>query len=81
MTDQHEPEPKPNGQDPDDAPAEEERPPLLWRVLKSAIAPDVLEDAGHDAPLTARGRIVFWGTIIVLTVAVAILFVVTLANR
>jgi len=59
----------------------EERPGLLWRVLKSAIAPDVLDDAGHDAPLTPRGRILFWGTIVVLTVAVLILFVVTLANR
>jgi len=67
--------------EPGDPPPEEERPPLLWRVLKSAIAPDVLEDAGHDAPLTPRGRILFWGTIVVLTVAVAILFVVTLANR
>ena len=62
-------------------PPEEERPGLLWRVVKSAIAPDVLDDAGHDAPLTRRGRILFWGTIIVLTVAVVILFVVTLANR
>jgi hypothetical protein len=70
------PEPPPEPRPPD-----EERPGLLWRVLKSAIAPDVLEDAGHDAPLTARGRVLFWGTIIVLTVAVAILFVVTLANR
>jgi hypothetical protein len=70
------PEPEPG-----DLPPEEERPALLWRVLKSAIAPDVLEDGGHDAPLTPRGRILFWGTIIVLTVAVVILFVVTLANR
>ena len=60
---------------------DEERPGLLRRVLKSAIAPDVLDDAGHDTPLTPRGRILFWGTIIVLTVAVAILFVVTLAQR
>ena len=72
---------EPHEPEPGDNPPEEERPPLLWRVLKSAIAPDVLEDAGHDAPLTPRGRILFWGTIVVLTVAVAILFVVTLANR
>ena len=70
-----------NEPEPGDRPPDEERPGLLWRVLKSAIAPDVLDDAGHDAPLTPRGRILFWGTIIVLTVAVAILFVVTLANR
>ena len=62
-------------------PPDEERPGLLRRVLKSAIAPDVLDDAGHDTPLTPRGRILFWGTIVVLTVAVVILFVVTLANR
>jgi hypothetical protein len=60
---------------------EEERPGLLWRVLKSAIAPDVLEDGGHDAPLTPRGRIIFWTTIAVLILAVSILFVVTLAQR
>ena len=66
---------------PDEPPPEEERPGLLWRVFKSAIAPDVLEDGGHDAPLTPRGRLLFWGTIVVLTVAVAILFVVTLASR
>ena len=62
-------------------PPDDERPGLLWRVLKSTIAPDVLDDAGHDTPLTPRGRILFWGTIMVLTVAVAILFVVTLAER
>ena len=62
-------------------PPDEERPGLLRRVLKSAIAPDVLDDAGQDTPLTPRGRILFWGTIVVLTVAVAILFVVTLAER
>jgi hypothetical protein len=66
---------------PEERPPDEERPGLLWRVLKSTIAPDVLDDAGHDAPLTPRGRFLFWGTIIVLTVAVAILFVVTLAQR
>jgi hypothetical protein len=62
-------------------PPEEERPALLWRVLKSAIAPDVLEDAGRDAPLSPRGRLLFWGSIILLSVAVAILFVITLAQR
>jgi len=68
---------------PDDegAPPEEERPALLWRVLKSAIAPDVLQDGGHDAPLTPRGRLVFWATIVILVVAVGILFLITLAQR
>ena len=60
---------------------DDERPGLLSRVFRAALAPDVLEDGGHDAPLTPRGRILFWGTIIVLTVAVVVLFVVTLATR
>jgi len=72
--------------EPDEPPVEpppepEERPGLLWRVVKSAIAPDVLEDGGHDAPLTPRGRIIFWTTIVLLVLAVGILFVVTLAQR
>jgi hypothetical protein len=67
-------------QEPEERPPEE-RPGLLWRVLKSTIAPDVLDDAGHDAPLTPRGRILFWGTIAVLVVAVIILFVITLSQR
>jgi hypothetical protein len=65
----------------DPAPPPDEHEGLLWRVLRSAIAPDVLEDGGRDAPLTPRGRILFWGTIVVLVLAVGILFVVTLAER
>jgi hypothetical protein len=63
------------------SPPPEEREPLGWRLLRSFIAPDVLEDGGRDAPLTPRGRILFWGTIVVLVLAVSILFVVTLAER
>ena len=59
----------------------EGREPLFWRVIKSAIAPDVLEDGGRDAPLTPRGRLLFWGAIAVLVGAVTILFVVSLAER
>jgi hypothetical protein len=59
----------------------EEREPFGRRLLRSLIAPDVLEDGGRDAPLTRRGRILFWGTVAVLVVAVGILFVVTLATR
>jgi hypothetical protein len=62
-------------------PPPEERESFGWKLLRSFIAPDVLEDGGRDAPLTRRGRILFWGTIAVLVIAVAILFAVTLANR
>ncbi len=54
--------------------------PLLWRVLRSTIAPPVLGDAGHDVPLSARGRVLFWGTVSVLVLAIAVLFVVTVAR-
>lgn len=59
---------------------EQEREPLLWRVLRSTIAPPVLEDGGRDAPLGKRGRILFWGTVSVLGTAIAVLFVLTLAK-
>jgi hypothetical protein len=61
-------------------PPEEEPEPLLRRVLRSTIAPPVLGDGGHDAPLSARGRILFFGTLGVLVVAIAVLFVLTLAK-
>ena len=54
--------------------------PLLWRVLRSTVAPPVLGDGGHDAPLSPRGRILFWTTVAVLVVAIAVLFVATLAR-
>ena len=59
----------------------EEREPLLWRVFRSAIAPDVLQDGGRDAPLSRRGRLVFYGIVSALVGGVAILFVLTLAHR
>jgi len=62
---------------PDDANGQE---PLLWRVVRSAIAPPVLGDGGHDAPLSPRGRVLFWGTVSVLIVAIAVVFVVMLAR-
>jgi hypothetical protein len=62
-------------------PPPEEREPFGRKLLRSLIAPDVLEDGGRDAPLTPRGRILFWGTVVVLILAVSILFVVTLADR
>ena len=54
---------------------------LLWKVVKSAIAPDVLEDGGHDAPLSPRGRLIFWGVVSVLVIAIVVLFAITLAQK
>lgn len=54
--------------------------PLLWRVLRSTVAPPVLGDGGHDAPLSPRGRILFWATVGVLVLAIAALFVATLTR-
>ena len=64
---------------PDDAPRAEGEPQerFVPRILRSMIAPDVLGDAGHDAPLSRRGRLLFWGTVSVLVVAIAVLFLVT----
>ncbi len=69
-----------------DAPPEPEPPPearegLGGRLWRAVFAPDVLEDGGRDTPLTPRGRILFWGTIVVLVLAVGTLFVITLAER
>ena len=52
--------------------------PMLFRLARSVIAPAVLKDGGQDAPLSRRGRIVFWTTVTVLTVAIAVLFVASL---
>jgi hypothetical protein len=65
------------GDPPDDPDVRE---PLLWRVVRSAIAPPVLDDGGQDAPLSPRGRVLFWGAVSVLVVALAVLFVVMLAR-
>ena len=53
---------------------------FLPRILRSLIAPDVLGDAGHDAPLSPRGRILFWGVVSVLVVAIAVLFLVPVST-
>jgi hypothetical protein len=66
-----------DGDPPDDA---EGREPLLWRVVRSAIAPPVLGDGGQDAPLSPKGRVLFWGAVSVLVVAIAVVFVVMLAR-
>ena len=50
-------------------------------MLKSAIAPDVLQNTGHDTPLTPQNHILFWNTIAILTITITILFIITLTNR
>ena len=64
--------------EPPDADARDE--PLFFRVIRSAIAPDVLADGGHDAPLGRRGRIVFWAVVGVLVAAIAVLFLLVQAK-
>jgi len=60
---------------------EPERPSLGWRLVKSVFAPDVLQDGGRDAPLSPRGKLLFRGVVAVLVLAIAVLFVITLAAR
>ena len=67
-------------QDPRDRPASEPDPrgePLLFRVLRTAIAPPVLKDGGADAPMTRRGRIIFWSIVTVLVGGIAVLLLVS----
>jgi hypothetical protein len=61
---------------PNDGPA-----PLLSRLVRSVFAPDVLEDGGNDAPLSPRGRIIFWSIVTVLVVGIAVLLVATATSR
>jgi hypothetical protein len=69
--------------DPTDPP--EQGPPpkdsLGWRLVRSVFAPDVLQDGGQDAPLSPRGKLLFRGVVAVLVLAIAALFVITLAAR
>jgi hypothetical protein len=51
---------------------------LTWRLVRSVFAPDVLEDGGHDAPLSPRGRLLFRG---VLVIGIVVLLVVTVAQK
>jgi hypothetical protein len=76
MTDPMPPDPN----DPANRPGPEQK-PLLWKVLKSAIAPDVLDDGGHDAPLSSRGRLLFYGVISVLVIAIVVLLLITVAQK
>lgn len=54
--------------------------PFLFRILRSTIAPPMLDDAGHDAPLSPRGRLLFWGAVAGLVVAIVVVFVLTLTR-
>jgi hypothetical protein len=54
---------------------------LFSRIVRSFIAPDVLEDGGRDAPLSRRGRILFRSVVAVLVIGIAVLLVVTAASR
>lgn len=72
-------EPGPPAEPPSEPPQRQES--FLWRVVRSAIAPDVLEDGGQDAPLSRRGRLVFWGTVWVLVAGIAVVLLITLARR
>jgi len=54
---------------------------LLHRVVRSAIAPDVLEDGGRDAPMSRRGRILFYAVVGVLIVGIVVLLLVTASSR
>jgi hypothetical protein len=74
--DDHRPEERAPSRGSSDGPA-----PLLSRLVRSVFAPDVLEDGGKDAPLSPRGRLVFWSIVSVLVVGIAVLLVVTAASR
>jgi hypothetical protein len=60
---------------------EQQQDSLFSRVIRSAIAPDVLEDGGADAPLSSRGRVVFYAIVAVLVVAIVVLLLVTASSN
>jgi hypothetical protein len=64
-----------------DPPPEGQAEGLFHRVVRSVIAPDVLEDGGRDAPMSRRGRIAFYSIITILVVGIAVLLVVTASSR
>ena len=78
MSDQNDPN------EPGEPPASEPDPrpePFLFQLLRTAIAPPVLKDGGTDAPMSNRGRLIFWSIVTVLVVAIAVLLVVTATSR
>lgn len=54
--------------------------PFLFRLVRTAIAPPVLKDGGADAPMTRRGRLIFWSIVAVLVAAIAVLLVLSLSR-
>jgi len=74
--DDHRPEQPAASRGPNDTPA-----PLLSRLVRSVFAPDVLEDGGTDAPLSRRGRMIFWSIVAVLVAGIAVLLVITAASH
>lgn len=78
MTDPGDDRPEQSASDrsPNDGPA-----PLLSRLVRSVFAPDVLEDGGKDAPLSPRGRIIFWSIVTVLVVGIAVLLVASATSH
>jgi hypothetical protein len=64
------------GQSPEDRPEG-----LFHRVVRSVIAPDVLEDGGHDAPMSPRGRLLFYAVVGILVVGIVVLLLVTASSR
>jgi hypothetical protein len=45
------------------------------------MAPDVLEDGGRDAPMSRRGRILFYSLVTILVIGIVVLLLVTAASR
>jgi hypothetical protein len=45
------------------------------------FAPDVLEDGGKDAPLSPRGRLIFWSIVTLLVVGIVVLLLVTASSH
>jgi hypothetical protein len=70
------PDPEAGGEPPEDR-----REGLLHRVVRSVIAPDVLEDGGRDAPMSKRGRILFYALVTILVIGILVLLLVTASSR
>jgi len=60
--------------------SDERQEPFLFRLVRTAIAPPVMKDGGHDAPMSPRGRIILWTIITILVVAIAILLAASLGR-
>ena len=74
------PDPEESDQSPGTVPPEEQE-GLLHRVVRSVIAPDVLEDGGRDAPMSPRGRLLFYAVVGILVVGIVVLLLVTASSR